>query len=216
LRVLAVVGTSRKNGLVSRMCEKVLEGAADNGHETELINLYDYNIGWCTGCWACADTGTCVLKDDFAAAFAKVEEADAIVLGSPCYWGNVSGIMKNFFDRHIGCAMRKPPLASQFPKMRFWRKLRELVSQMKDFGPHPHLRGKRFVIVVAMTAPFPASHVLGDLPQTVRAMKIYVSNLKGKLIGKLIFTDTLFRFMKNKEERVMKRAYEMGRRIFQG
>ncbi len=57
LRVLAVVGTSRKNGLVSRMCEKVLEGAADNGHETELINLYDYNIGWCTGCWACADTG---------------------------------------------------------------------------------------------------------------------------------------------------------------
>ncbi len=37
-----------------------------------------------------------------------------------------------------------------------------------------------------MTAPFPASHVLGDLPQTVRAMKIYVSNLKGKLIGKLM------------------------------
>lgn len=213
MRVLAIVGTNRRNGLVSRMCEKVLEGAAENGHQTELINLYDYRIGWCTGCWACAEAGKCVLKDDFAAVFAKIEEADAIVLGSPCYWGSVSAIMKNFFDRHTGYAMHKPALASQFHKMRFLHKLRELASQMKDFGPHPHLRGKRFVIVAAMTAPFPVSHILGDLPQTARAMKTYVGKLKGRLIGTVIFTDTLFRFAKSKEERMMRRCCEIGRRI---
>jgi hypothetical protein len=84
---------------------------------------------------------------------------------------------------------------------------------MKDFGPHPYLRGKRFIIVTAMTVPFPVSYLSGDLPRTVNAIKTYVANFKGKLIGKVVFTDTLFKFLKNKEGRIMKRAYKMGEKI---
>jgi len=62
MRVLAIVTTNGRNGLASRMCERVLEGAAENGHQTRLINLYDYRICWCTGCWACAEVGKCVMS----------------------------------------------------------------------------------------------------------------------------------------------------------
>ena len=44
MKVLALVGTKRKNGLVSRLCEKILEGAEENGHQIELVNLYDYRL----------------------------------------------------------------------------------------------------------------------------------------------------------------------------
>jgi len=136
-----------------------------------------------------------------------------IILGSPCYWGNISGIMKNFFDRHTGYAMYKPSQASQFYKMKWTEKLKTLLSQMKKFGSHPFLRGKRFIIVAAMTVPFPVSHLSGDLSGIVKAMKTYIGKMNGKLIGKIIFTDTLFRFLKNKEERMMKNAYKAGRKI---
>jgi multimeric flavodoxin WrbA len=217
MKVLAIVGTRRNEGLISRMCGEILKGAAENGHQTELINLYDYQVGYCTGCWACARLGKCVMGletgDEFELIFEKVKEAAVIILGSPCYWGNVSGIMKNFFDRHSGSAMYKPPHASQFSKMKFSEKLRTLVGQMKNFGAHPYLRGKGFIIVTAMTVPFPVSRLSGDLPQTVKAMRAYVANLKGKLIGKVIFTDTLFKFLKNKEKRIMKKAYKIGKKL---
>jgi multimeric flavodoxin WrbA len=61
MKVLAIVGSKRNEGLVSRMCGRIFEGAAANGHQTELINLYDYQIGYCTGCWVCAKLGKCVL-----------------------------------------------------------------------------------------------------------------------------------------------------------
>jgi putative NADPH-quinone reductase len=213
MKVLAVVGTKRKKGLVSRMCEKILEGANENGHETEIINLYDYNINYCIGCWACAKKGKCIYEDDFESIFKKIEESDVIILGSPCYWGDVSGIMKNFFDRHTGSAMYKPDNATGFYKMKLMEKLKTYIYAMKNFGAYPYLHGKKFMIVVAMTLPFPASHLSGELPQTVRCMKIYIGNLKGKLIGKVIYTDTLFKLLRNKEERVMKKAYIAGKKL---
>ena len=101
MKITAVVGTSRKNGQVSTMCKKVLEGAETNGHETEIINLYDYKIEPCIGCWRCNKSEKCFQEDDFDKIYKKLEDSDVIVVGSPCYWGNVTGILTNFFDRHI-------------------------------------------------------------------------------------------------------------------
>ena len=212
MKVTAVVGTGRKNGLVSTMCKKVLEGARTNGHETEIINLYDYEIGHCTGCWRCNKLGKCFQEDDFDKVFRKLEDSDAIVVGSPCYWGNVTGILKNFFDRHTAY-MYQPSDLLTIKQMSFKQKITYLKDTMKKFGPKGKITGKKFVLVVAATVPFPISHMSGDVPQTVRAMEIYVKKLKGKTIGKVIYTDTLFKFLKNKEEKKMKKANSIGMKL---
>lgn len=83
LYVLAVVGTARPNGVVSILAKKVLEGAGVSGHKTEFMNLYNYEINYYCGYWACETKGKCVLKDDFNLIFEKVKRADMFVLSAP-------------------------------------------------------------------------------------------------------------------------------------
>lgn len=213
MRILFVIGTNRRKGLLYRLCEAMSEGAKANGHEIELVNLYDYQIGPCRGCWACVEKGTCILQDDFNTVFDKVRSADVIVLAAPCYWGNVPGVMKNFFDRHTGYAMRKPKDVSRYAQMGLWEKVHTLMLLMRSFGSKPEMCGKKFIIITAMTVPFPVSHLSGDRSGVVRAMRTYVNNLKGRLVGKMIFSDSLFRFLRNKEKRFLQRAQRIGARL---
>src|SRR5690606_41037787 len=58
------------------------------------------SLRFCTGCNACLRQTTCAITDDDNAYLhAKMLEADGIILGSPCYFGNVTALMKNFMDR---------------------------------------------------------------------------------------------------------------------
>lgn len=69
------------------------------GQDYELILLKNKNIKPCIACGGCYKTHKCIVKDDMREIRRKLEEADAIVLGSPTYFANVTGIMKNFIDR---------------------------------------------------------------------------------------------------------------------
>ena len=154
-----------------------------------------------------------MFKDDFAGIFAKLAEADVILIGSPCYWGGVTGIMKNFFDRHTGAAMIKPEGADRFSELSFVKKIGTVLREARRFGARHELRGKRYIFVTALTAFFPFSYIWGDLPATLKAMKIYRTKLNGRRAGKIVFTDTLFRFNPRKEERLMRKAYRIGRKL---
>lgn len=68
--------------------------------QTELILLREKNVQQCTGCDACYGTGKpCHINDDFAQIAEKLLKADLIVLATPNYFENVSGMMKTFIDR---------------------------------------------------------------------------------------------------------------------
>ncbi len=69
------------------------------GLDYELVNLKDKNIHPCLNCKSCHNTFECVQRDDMQSLYQKLIEADIILLGSPTYFDNVSGIMKNFMDR---------------------------------------------------------------------------------------------------------------------
>ncbi|MDI3547392.1 MAG: NADPH-dependent reductase [Halanaerobiales bacterium] len=43
MKVLAVVGTPRRKGLISSLCQRILDGAEENGHQVKMVNLYDYD-----------------------------------------------------------------------------------------------------------------------------------------------------------------------------
>lgn len=99
MEILGIVGSYRKSGNTDILVKKVLEGAAKNGIDTNYIFLPDFNIKDCIGCEGCKANYKCVIKDDMQKIYPLIERADALVIGSPTYFYNVTGITKNFLNR---------------------------------------------------------------------------------------------------------------------
>ena len=90
--ILGIVGSPRKYGKTSELVDAALAGAADAGAKTQKIFLVDYAVKPLTDpdgdrSAACPD-----------ALSALCEEADAIVLGAPVYYGEINGLTKDFMD----------------------------------------------------------------------------------------------------------------------
>lgn len=71
-------------------------GAKDAGAETELIHLYDLDYTDCKSCFACKlrgnqTNGICALHDDLRPALEKIHEANTVIIGSPVYYGSLTG-----------------------------------------------------------------------------------------------------------------------------
>jgi len=104
MKILAINGSPRKNWNTGILLNKALEGAASQGAETEIIHLYDLKYKGCTSCFACKringkSYGKCAVQDDLAPVLEKLEKADAFVLGSPIYFGEITGEMRSFLER---------------------------------------------------------------------------------------------------------------------
>jgi multimeric flavodoxin WrbA len=104
MKVMAINGSPRKTWNTATLLKKALKGAAIKGAETELVHLYDLKFTGCISCFACKTRGgksygRCAIKDDLKPIFKKIEAADALILGSPIYFGNVSGEMRSFLER---------------------------------------------------------------------------------------------------------------------
>lgn len=104
VKVLSVNGGPRKNWNTDTLLQKALEGAKSVGAQTEVVHLYDLNYKGCTSCFACKRknskyVGHCAMKDDLSGVLEKVLESDVLLLGSPIYFGNVTGMMRSFLER---------------------------------------------------------------------------------------------------------------------
>lgn len=104
MKVVAINGSPRKKWNTATLLEKTLEGAASMGAETELVHLYDIDFKGCISCFACKTKGgksygKCAMKDGLTPILDKLAQADAFVLGSPVYFGTVTGEMRSFMER---------------------------------------------------------------------------------------------------------------------
>ena len=100
LALIGINGSARKDGNTAIIVGEVFDELNKEGIETELIQLADYEIQPCRGCFACKGRGNCVFaKDGFAEIFGRMVEADGILLGSPVYSADVSAKMKAFLER---------------------------------------------------------------------------------------------------------------------
>jgi multimeric flavodoxin WrbA len=104
MKVLAVNGSPRKTWNTATLLKTALKGAASRGADTELVHLYDLKFTGCTSCFACKlrggkSYGRCAVKDGLRPLLKNVEAADALILGSPIYFGDVSGEMRSFLER---------------------------------------------------------------------------------------------------------------------
>lgn len=100
MKVLAINGSSRKDGNMADMLNLVLGELEKEEYETEHIQLAGSTINPCKACFACAGKKNCVFSDDiFQELYRKMTEADAIILGSPTYSADVSSTLKSVIDR---------------------------------------------------------------------------------------------------------------------
>jgi multimeric flavodoxin WrbA len=102
--VIAINGSPRKKWNTATLLEHALDGAKSQGAETELVHLYDLDYKGCTSCFACKlkggkSYGKCAMKDGLTPVLDKIQEADALILGSPIYFGIVTGEMRSFMER---------------------------------------------------------------------------------------------------------------------
>lgn len=106
MKLLAINGSPRKQWNTATLLNKALEGAASQGAETELIHLYDLDFKGCTSCFACKlkngkSYGKCAYRDEITPVLDRIEDFDALILGSPIYLGTVTGEMKLFMERLV-------------------------------------------------------------------------------------------------------------------
>ncbi len=143
MKVMAFNGSPRKKWNTATLLGKALEGAASKGAKTELIHLYDLNFKGCISCFACKTIGgksygRCAVKDDLNPIFKKIEKADAIILGSPIYFGDVSGEMRSFMERLLFANLTyTDPPQSLFPtkiKTGFIYTMNSNEEQMRERG----------------------------------------------------------------------------------
>lgn len=99
MKLVALVGSPRKGGNTDTLLQKVAEGFAAEGGETQRFYLNELNLRGCQGCNACKQTGQCVVKDDTAEIFKAINAADAVVIGSPIYFGRFSAQLALVMDR---------------------------------------------------------------------------------------------------------------------
>lgn len=111
MKVTAFIGSARKK-YTYNTTERFLKKLYSLGDvDYELIVLSDYNLLVCKGCKSCLDRGEelCPLKDDRDILIKKIYESDGIVLATPNYSFQVSGLMKIFLDR-LGYLFHRPRL----------------------------------------------------------------------------------------------------------
>lgn len=99
MKVIGIVGSRRKKGNTSILVKEALRAFEEKKFEIELIYLSDYDYKDCCGCEGCKDTYKCVVKDDMQKLYPKILEADAMIIGSPTYFYNMTADMKAFLDR---------------------------------------------------------------------------------------------------------------------
>jgi multimeric flavodoxin WrbA len=104
MNVIAISGSARKGWNTSLLLQKALDGAKSAGAEIELVNLYDLNFKGCIGCLACkskdeSKRGHCALRDDLSPVLERIAACDALIIGSPIYFGEVTGETRSFLER---------------------------------------------------------------------------------------------------------------------
>jgi multimeric flavodoxin WrbA len=104
VKVLAINGSPRKTWNTATLLQKSLEGAASKGATTEFLHLYDLSFRGCVSCFACKTIGgisygRCGVKDELTPLLEKILEIDVLILGSPIYFGSVTGEMQSFLER---------------------------------------------------------------------------------------------------------------------
>jgi len=140
MNIAIINGSPRKNGatftVLNYFNETLKEMDADIN--IEVINLIDYNLKYCMGCQLCY-SGKCVIKDDNIDEIQSIlKNCDGLIWGSPVYAANITGVMRNFYDRVNMLMMqllyRKPCINIVTYENGMAGKVQRILKEMENFA----------------------------------------------------------------------------------
>jgi multimeric flavodoxin WrbA len=98
--VLGLVGSPNKIGRTNELVSAALEGASRAGAATELVQMSDCVVEACKDCipWICNTNQKCTYADkNFELLSKKILDCGALVIGTPVYWGDTTGMVRYLF-----------------------------------------------------------------------------------------------------------------------
>ena len=148
--ILILNASPRRHGNISQMVEVMADECRQAGVEVQTVTVQQLDIRPCLGCMKCRAAHKCVLPEDDAQRVLKlIQQADALVVAAPCYWGNIPGTLKLLFDRIVYGMM----------------------DESEKGWPLPLHKGKRCVLVSTSTTPWPFNRIMHQSSGAIRAMK---------------------------------------------
>ena len=136
MKIIAFLGSPRKDGNSALLLRETIRGIAESGLTVQIFNLNEMNISPCQSCGGCEDTGVCIFNDDMALIHAEIREASRIILASPIYFFGVSAQTKIMIDRCQCFWCEKYLLKKPLPEGIYGRKglLLLVGGQKKEIG----------------------------------------------------------------------------------
>ncbi|WP_418697544.1 flavodoxin family protein [Bacteroides sp.] len=150
MKILILNSSPRRRGNISKMLEVMKQEAESCGAEVTFVHVSDLQVRPCIGCMKCRSSLECCLpEDDAQKVLQSMKEADALIVGAPCYWGNLPGELKVLFDRMVYGMMGE-----------------------NSWGmPLPLHKGKKAIIVSTCTTLYPFNILYHQTRGVVRALK---------------------------------------------
>ena len=102
--LLGLVGSPNKAGRTNELVSAALEGARSEGAAIELVQMSDCVVGACKDClpWVCNTNQKCTYEDkNFELLSKKILDCGALVIGTPVYWGDTTGMEDTSFSKCI-------------------------------------------------------------------------------------------------------------------
>jgi multimeric flavodoxin WrbA len=142
-KITAIVGSYRRNGVIDRAVDEILDSARTAGAETTKIYLLDKHIEFCTNCRGCTQQpgpqrGACPIQDEMSGILDEIERSDAFILASPMNFWTVTAVMKRFIERTVCYAYW--PWGGMSPKLRNPRGTKNAVIVGSSACPGPIAR----------------------------------------------------------------------------
>jgi len=162
MKVVILNASPRPKGNISTMLRTMEDELRSQGAEVEFVDVCKLQVRPCIGCMKCRSTGKCVLaEDDSQRVLQLIQESECLVVGSPCYWGNMTGQLKVLFDR-----------------MAYG-----LLDDSSHGFPKPLQKGKKAIIVSTCTTPWPFNLIFKQSAGAVRAIKEVIGWSGFKIVG---------------------------------
>lgn len=99
MKVLMINASPRANSNTSIALKEMEKIFAQEGVESEILNIGKMDVRGCIACGSCGKTGKCVFDDVVNEAAVKFEQADGLVIGTPVYYAMANATLVAFMQR---------------------------------------------------------------------------------------------------------------------
>lgn len=191
MKILFINASPRKTGFSTQVLKEIYN-RINSAYETIWFDINNLNIRPCQGCLQCRPNKECILPKDDGHRIAKsIKNADVLILGSPTYFGNITGPLRTLIDRSLTA-------------------FEEIDASGLEI-PTPLHTGKKAVIVTACNMPFPGSELPNHGAGALFAMETTINAGGYDLVGKIMVDGAAS--CKHLPNHIKEKAYEIASRL---